>query len=58
MGDTGNVSPTSIDPDEPLPEQTGDESEVGWGEDLRGTRDDDPDDDTRFLENVPPHHGS
>lgn len=38
-------------PDEALPEQTSDDTDVGWG-DLP----DDDDDDLRFLDERPPHH--
>ena len=35
-----------------LPDVTSDERDVGWG-DAR-----EPDDDERYLREVPPHHGS
>lgn len=39
--------------DEPvLPDVTSDERDVGWGDPYE------PDDDERFLRDVPPHHGS
>jgi len=37
---------------ESLPEQTSDDTDEGWGE-----RPADPDDDQRFLDERPPHHG-
>lgn len=45
------------DDDELVPEQTSDDRDRGWGDDLRGS-DADPDDLRRFLDDVPPHHGS
>jgi hypothetical protein len=39
---------------EPLPEQTSDDTDRGWGE---RPVDDDPEDVGRFLEDRPPHHG-
>lgn len=39
--------------DEPLPSQTSDDTDVGWGD---GPRDDDEDDVRRLLEERPPHH--
>lgn len=39
---------------EALPEQTGDDTDAGWGE---RPGEDDPDDLDRFLRDVPPHHG-
>lgn len=38
-----------------LPEQTGDDTDHGWGEQPREA---DPDDLERFLADRPPHHGS
>jgi hypothetical protein len=44
------------DPDDPvLPDVTGDEQDVGWGDEPRSSSD--PDDLDRFLRDVPPHHG-
>ena len=39
---------------EPVPEQTTDDTDVGWGE---RPREDDPDDLRRFEDDRPPHHG-
>ena len=39
---------------EPLPEQTSDDTDRGWGE---RPVEDDPDDLRRFEEDRPPHHG-
>ena len=38
-------------PDDPLPEQTSDDTDFGWGE-----RPADSDDDQRLLDERPPHH--
>ena len=38
-------------PDDPLPDQTSDDTDLGWGE----TRDED-DDERRLLAERPPHH--
>ena len=38
-------------PDEPLPDQTSDDTDVGWGE-----RPSEADDDQRLLDDRPPHH--
>jgi hypothetical protein len=38
-------------PGDPLPDQTCDETDVGWGE-----RSADTDDDQRLLDERPPHH--
>ena len=38
-------------PDDALPEQTSDDTDVGWGERTR-----DEDDDQRLLDERPPHH--
>jgi len=40
---------------EPVPEQTSDDLDVGWGE--PPAADDDADDVRRFLDDRPPHHG-
>jgi len=37
-------------PDEPLPEQTSDDTDIGWGERPPA------DDDQRLLDERPPHH--
>jgi hypothetical protein len=39
---------------EPLPEQTSDDTDRGWGDRPPET---DPDDLDRFLADRPPHHG-
>jgi hypothetical protein len=39
---------------EPIPEQTSDDTDGGWGE---RQPEDDPDDLRRFLDDRPPHHG-
>ena len=44
-------TPPALDEVRLLPETTRDESGEGWGE--RGARDD----DQRYLDDVPPHHG-
>jgi hypothetical protein len=36
-----------------LPEQTGDDTDRGWGDDAREREDDD-----RILRELPPHHGT
>ena len=38
-------------PEDPLPDQTSDDTDVGWGE-----RTPDDDDDQRLLDERPPHH--
>lgn len=45
--------------DEPLPEQTSDDTDRGWGEgagDAQGDAEE-SDDDERLRREVPPHHG-
>ena len=39
---------------EPVPEQTTDDTDVGWGE---RPSEEDPDDLRRFRDERPPHHG-
>ena len=39
---------------EPVPDQTADDTDVGWGD---RAREDDPEDVGRFLDERPPHHG-
>jgi hypothetical protein len=41
-------------PDEPIPEQTTDDTDVGWGDDPRGAGEED--DVRRLLDERPPHH--
>lgn len=36
-----------------LPDQTGDDTDVGWGDDRDHDRNDD---DARFRDDLPPHH--
>jgi hypothetical protein len=36
----------------PVPEQTGDDTDIGWGEPV----DDDPEDLARLVRERPPHH--
>jgi hypothetical protein len=47
------TGPTASEPDAPnLPEQTTDDTDVGWGDD----RASDDDDERRLLDERPPHH--
>lgn len=54
MPTLGGVSERDQEPAPPRPERAPDDSDVGWGDRLT----DSDDDDLRYLEDRPPHWGS